>query len=212
MPMPAILRASADFVLGNAIQRCLADEKLDINRIRRLLETASRDAASLTSCSLEPALRQRLEIVLHAWAKSPFDLSKLGELEAVVSLAHVPPFRLDLWQAQNVYYELLQMISREQQVQFNEQWLERFRKLGEQLGIALGEAPLGRGSISPEVEPAHPNSELVQEGDAAAAAAAVRFRVLESVGEGTGRFGRYVRSFEPYPTFLLPGLELEFPT
>ena len=173
MPMPAILRASADFVLGNAIQRCLADEKLDLDRIRRLLETASRDAASLTSCSLEPALRQRLEIVLYGWAKSPFDLSKLGELEAVVSLAHVPPFRLELWQAQNVYYELLQMISSEQQVQFNERWPHRFRKLGEQLGVAVGEAQLGRGSISPEVKPVHPNSELVQEGGAAAAAAAV---------------------------------------
>jgi hypothetical protein len=37
IPMPAILRVSADFVLGNAIQRCLADEKLDISGFARPL-------------------------------------------------------------------------------------------------------------------------------------------------------------------------------
>ena len=83
LPMPAILRVSADFVVGNAIQRCLADEKLDIDRIRKLLDTAKSDVTSFAGCSLELALRQRLEIVLDRWAKDPFDLKKLEELEAV---------------------------------------------------------------------------------------------------------------------------------
>jgi hypothetical protein len=106
-------------------------------------------------------------------AKNPFDLRKLGELEAVASLAQVPPFHLDLWQAQNVYYELLQMISREQHVQFSGKWLDRFQQLGEQLGVAVGESLLARGFISLEVEPAYPTSELVQEAGAAAVADAV---------------------------------------
>jgi len=171
--MPAILRVSADFALGNAIQRCLADEKLDIDRIRKLLDTARQDGTSLAGCSLEPALRQRLEIVLDRWEKNPFDLSKLGELEAVASLAQVPPFHLDLWQAQNVYYELLQAISRERHVQFSGKWLDRFQKLGELLGVAVGESLFAQGSISLEVEPAYPTSEVVQEAGAAAAADAV---------------------------------------
>jgi hypothetical protein len=173
IPMPTILRVSADFVLGNAILRCLADEKLDIDRIRRLLDTAKQDATSLAGCSLEPALRHRLEIVLDRWAKNPFDLSKLGELEAVARLVQVPPFHLDLWQAQNVYYELLLVISRERHVQFSGKWLDRFQKLGELLGVAVGEFLLARGSISLEVEPAYPTSKLVQEAGAAAAADAV---------------------------------------
>jgi alpha-amylase/alpha-mannosidase (GH57 family) len=169
IPMAAILRVSADFVLGNAIQRCLADEKLDMDRIRRLLDTARQDAPNLSCCSLEPALRQRFETVLDRWAKAPFDTSKLGELEALVSLAQAPPIHLDLWQAQNVYYELSQAILREQHVQVSRRWLDLFQKLGELLGVATGEAVLARLTASPAVEPAHPASAFAQKALAAAA-------------------------------------------
>jgi hypothetical protein len=172
IPMATILRVSADFVLGNAIQRCLADEKLDMDRIRTLLDTARQDAPNLSCCSLEPALRQRFETVLDRWAKTPFDMSKLGELEALVSLAQVPPIHLDLWQAQNVYYELPQAIFREQHVQVNQRWLDLFQKLGELLGVATGEALLARWSASPAIEPAHPASAFAQVAFAAAASQA----------------------------------------
>jgi len=173
MPMPAILRVSAEFVLGNAIRRRLADEKLDIDHIRRLLDTARQNATSLADCGLEPALRRRLEMVLVRWAKDPFDLAELGELEAVASLARVPPFHLDLWQAQNVYYELLQVILREQHVQFSGEWLDRFQRLGRQLGVAVGESLLARGSTSLEVVPARPTSGLAKEAGAPAVAGVV---------------------------------------
>lgn len=88
----------------------------------------------------------------------------------MASLAQIPPFHLDLWQTQNVYYELLQVISREQHVQFSGKWLDRFQKLGELLGVAVAESLLARGSISLEVEPADPTSELMQEAGAATAA------------------------------------------
>lgn len=173
MPMPAILRASAEFVLGNAIQRCLADEKLDIDHIRELLEAATQNATSLVGCGLESALCQRLEIVLDRWVRNPFDLNKLGEVEAIASLAQVPPFHLDLWQAQNVYYELLQGISREQHIQFSGKWLDLFQQVGELLGVAVGESLLARRFVSAEVEPAHPTSGPLQKAGAAAVPGAV---------------------------------------
>ena len=179
IPMPAILRVSADFALGNAIQRCLAEEKLDIDRIRRLLDTARQEAARLGDCCLELSLRQRLERALDCWARDPFDLRKLGELEALVWLAQVPPFRLDLWQAQNVYYERLQVISGEQDVQFSEKWLDRFQRLGKLLGVTIGEILLGRSSKPVAVERIYPDSELMRKVVAAAASETV---VLNSDG------------------------------
>jgi alpha-amylase/alpha-mannosidase (GH57 family) len=182
LPMPAILRVSADFVVGNAIQRCLAAEKLDIDRIRKLLDTAKPDVTSFAGCSLELALRQRLEIVLDRWAKDPFDLKKLEDLEAVAALAQVPPFHVDLWQAQNVYFERLHVISREQQVQFGEKWLRHFRHLAERLGVAAKEALPPRASVSLEVEPAYPTSEFEKEGCAAADVARINARILPMPG------------------------------
>ena len=168
IPMPAILRVSVDFVLGNAIQRCLADEKLDIDQIRTLLDTARQNASSLADCSLEPALRQRLEMVLDAWAKDPFDLRKLEELEALVLLAGAPPFRLDLWQAQNVYYERLQVISREQPIRFSGKWLDCFQRVGELLGVAVDRSLLARSAMTVAIQPAYSDSALVQNVVAAA--------------------------------------------
>jgi alpha-amylase/alpha-mannosidase (GH57 family) len=173
MPMPAILRVSAEFVLGNAIRRCLADEKLDMDRIRRLLDTARQNATSLASAGLESALRRRLEIVLDRWAKDPFDPDKLGELGAVVSLADVPPFHLDLWRAQNVYYELLRAISREQHIHFTREWLDRLQQLGEQLGVAMGESLRARGPKSLEAQSASPPAGLTREAGAPVVTGAV---------------------------------------
>ena len=173
LPMPTILRVSAEFVLGNALQRCLAEEKLDVARVRKLLEVAKQDAISIAGSSLEPALRQRLEIVLGRWAKNPFDIKKLEELEALVSLLKVPPLHLDLWQAQNIYYERLQVVSREKYLQLSEKWIERFQKLGGLLGVAVDESLFARGSTPIEVELAHSISESVNKIGAPAADAVV---------------------------------------
>jgi len=169
IPMPAILRVSVEFALGNAIQSCLAEEKLDTDRIQKLLDTARQEACTFGDFSFELPLRQRLEKVLDCWAKDPFDLRKLGELEALVLLTQVPPFRLGLWQAQNVYCERLQVISREQDVRFSEKWLDAFQKLGTLLGVTVDKALLARSSKPVAVEPIYPDSELVRKAIAAAA-------------------------------------------
>jgi hypothetical protein len=99
-------------------------------------------------------------------------MGKLGELGALVSLAQVPRIHLDLWQAQNVYYELSQVILREQLMQVSRRWVDLFQKLGELLGVAIGEPLLTRLSASPALEPAHPVSAFAQEALAAAASQA----------------------------------------
>jgi hypothetical protein len=103
----------------------------------------------------------------------------LGELEAVTSLAQVPPFHLDLWQAQNVYYGLFQAILRTQHMQFTGEWLDRFQQLGEQLGVAVGESVRLRGSKSLEITSSHPTSGRVREAGAPVVAGVV---VMNSPG------------------------------
>ncbi|MGB9285295.1 MAG: DUF3536 domain-containing protein, partial [Candidatus Sulfotelmatobacter sp.] len=173
LPMPAILRVSADFVLGNAIRRCLAVEKLDVDYIRKLLDKAKPDVNNFAENSLGAALRQRLEVVLDRWTRDPFDLNKIEVLEAVASLAQLPAFQVDLWQAQNLYYERLQIMSREQLLQIGEKWLRHFQKLGELLGVAVGEFASARGSVSLAVEPVCPTSDFVKEGGMAPEAAMI---------------------------------------
>jgi alpha-amylase/alpha-mannosidase (GH57 family) len=67
VPLPNILRVSAEFVLGNAIGRCLAQEKLNFDSVSILLEMARRHSLTLATATVEPALRQRLDKVLDNW-------------------------------------------------------------------------------------------------------------------------------------------------
>jgi hypothetical protein len=136
VPLPNILRVSAEFVLGNAIGRCLTQERLDFDYIRLLLDMARSGGLTLATSAVEPALRKRLEKFLSDWKRQPGDLEKLDALEALVTLAQVPPFKVDFWNAQNEYCELLQAVCDGKHLNDDEKWVERFRSLGEQLGIS----------------------------------------------------------------------------
>jgi alpha-amylase/alpha-mannosidase (GH57 family) len=136
VPLPNILRVSAEFVLGNAIGRCLTQERLDFDYIRLLLDMARSGGLTLATSAVEPALRKRLEKLLGDWKQQPGDLKKLNALEALVTLAQVPPIKVDFWNAQNEYCELLQAVCDGKRLNDNQKWIERFRMLGEQLGIS----------------------------------------------------------------------------
>ena len=148
LPLPEILQALGQFVLGTAIRRCLAEERPDFEQIRKLLDAAKRDSISLTDASLNPALAQRLEALLRRWQRKPADLATLQSLEAAVLLARVPPFHVDLWETQNRYCELSRAMQSSGRCPADRAWLSHFRKLGDVLGIAPWQvvpAQLGSG-------------------------------------------------------------------
>jgi alpha-amylase/alpha-mannosidase (GH57 family) len=162
IPLPTILRVSAEFVLGNAIQRCLADEKPDFNQLRRLLDTVRRDGIALAP-SIKPALSQRFNAQVDRWAQKPEDLDILKGLDGLVALTNVgAPFHLDLWQPQNMYYGLLRSISG-QTSSVNGTWLEHFRNLGDRLGMAPCQFRSVPDPTSDAADLVFSNSELVEQ-------------------------------------------------
>ena len=153
VPIPAILRVSAEFVLGNDLRRCLADEKLDVEHFRELLDSAQKAGISLTASHVEPAIHQRLNFFLDRWAKKPADLETIRALTDLVCLARVPPFHVDLWKSQNMYYELLRGISETKHVAWSEPLLVHLRDLGDRLGITLGLPQITTPEFLPEQLP-----------------------------------------------------------
>ncbi|PYX88142.1 MAG: hypothetical protein DMG67_17835 [Acidobacteria bacterium] len=91
----------------------------------------------------------------------PDDLLVLQKAVAAVELASLLPFHVDLWNAQNIYYELMQkhplpLAQRdEQSVQPDEKrdaeealrWHELFRKLGDLLKVRLQEPSIQTGEV-----------------------------------------------------------------
>ncbi len=165
MPLPTILRVSAEFVLGNAIQRTLLGEELDIEYVHLLLGHANRAGITLSGAAVEPALRRRLADLLERWSNQPQDLDTLQKLDSLVGLARMAPFKADLWKAQTVYFDFLKSISSTSGVVVDDCWLEHFRSLGERLGIAVDE-------LLRDV-PVLENQVVISEGPELASAAAV---------------------------------------
>ena len=136
MPLPPILRVSSEFVLNNAICRCLSDEKIDFDRLRLLLNTIGQTGIALDD-SVKLALHQRLDHTMNRWSGEPFQLQTLCELELLIPLLLAAPFAAGLWDAQNTYYEVMKAITRTKLGGPSDTWLQLFRGLGEGLGIAV---------------------------------------------------------------------------
>jgi len=137
MPLPPILRVSSEFVLNNAICRCLRSEEIDFERLRLLMKTATQTGIALDD-SVKSALRERLDRTMDHWSKDPFALQKLSEVERLIPLFRAAPLKPGgLWQAQNTYYELMKEITHLKPEPPSDTWLQLFRSLGDSLGIPV---------------------------------------------------------------------------
>ena len=132
-PLPKVLRLTAEFVLNRALRREFESETIDLDRIRMLLNTARRENTQLDAAGLAYVLRQRVNAMVDMLAADPGDTALLTMIDAVVALARSLPFEVDLWKAQNVYYQLRESEYLRRQDQ--PEWIQPFLSLGERLGM-----------------------------------------------------------------------------
>jgi alpha-amylase/alpha-mannosidase (GH57 family) len=137
MSLPTILRVSAEFVLGNALERALLSEDLDIEYIRLLLDRSRSAGVAISASALNSAFRKRLASLLEDWSAQPRELAILQKMDALVGLARTGPFNPDLWKAQTTYFDFLKSIASGNDLIVNDSWLQHFRSLGKRLGIAV---------------------------------------------------------------------------
>ncbi len=141
-PVPRVLSLTAEFVLNGALRRALEESELDFDRIHALLESAEREGVNLDSTGLEFLLRRRLGHVMDSLAEDPASLERLQRAHAAVALAHAMPFQVNIWHAQNVYYDLLQHYLAQQQERGERAWVDTFVSLGDLLGVEVPSAVL----------------------------------------------------------------------
>jgi hypothetical protein len=141
MSLPPILRVSSEFVLSNDIRRSLSSEKIDCERLQRLIESAMQKGIVLDG-SVNVALRERLDRTMSRWSIDPFNLQTLSELQVLIPLLRPVSVEADLWQAQNTYYELMRELKHPTPGGISNTSAQFFRGLGDSLGIAVPETSL----------------------------------------------------------------------
>jgi hypothetical protein len=144
MPLPRVLRLTAEFVINGALRRELSEAEMDQGRISGLLETARRDGITLESQGLSYLLRKRMNSDMQALVDTPRDLERLRRIEAAVRFARTLPFEVDLWKVQNLYWGLLQTVYpalRDSTAPEAREWTQRFAILGEALRVRMEHVP-----------------------------------------------------------------------
>ncbi|MBM3879251.1 MAG: DUF3536 domain-containing protein [Verrucomicrobia bacterium] len=140
-PAPKALELAKEFVLNSELRRQFESDKLDLERVRALLEESERDKTPLDAETLGYALKGHLDRLGGRYEQAPQDLALLGQLEAAAGLVRLMPFEVNLWKPQNLYYTMLSTVRPEVQQRAEQgdetarEWLAQYAKLGDNLGF-----------------------------------------------------------------------------
>jgi alpha-amylase/alpha-mannosidase (GH57 family) len=143
MPPPKAFLAAADIALNGQLRNAMETAPLDVEHIRRLLEQAVAADVELDAEMLGFSLRHTVSALAADWYTEPEDGMRMRALQQAVELARSLPFWVDLWRAQNVFYEILQntfrkVIEAQKTPPGETDWTRAFLALGESLKVRTG--------------------------------------------------------------------------
>jgi alpha-amylase/alpha-mannosidase (GH57 family) len=141
VPLPKAIAAAAEFALNGNLRREFANEEMNLEHVRKLLEESRSIGISLDFTTLEYTLRQTIERLSEKFAMEPGEMACLDRLEGIIEMARSLPFETVLWSAQNAWVEvrrntLREQLQREQDGgQDARSWVQHFLSLGEKLKV-----------------------------------------------------------------------------
>jgi hypothetical protein len=105
--MPKAFRTTAEYAINSHLRRELANQPLDLSRIRRFLDEARMAKIDLEATTLEFVYRKTLERLALRVKDDPLNAETLQALEQAAALLPALPFGVTLWEVQNVCWDLL---------------------------------------------------------------------------------------------------------
>jgi len=107
LPKPPALTLAAGFAINAGLRRALETDPIDIAQMRSFLTLAKADEVPLDTPTLSYIADQRMKRAMVELQMSDGSLELLDRaLTLALNLAELP-FELNLWQAQNIWYEIL---------------------------------------------------------------------------------------------------------
>ena len=146
MAAPPALALAAGYALNANLRRALEAEEFDGPQVLGLLELAMADQVALDTAQLSYVAGLRMKKAMTqlegAAAAEISPEPAIGSALSIAECLREMPFEVNLWQAQNIWNDLLQ---RGELDTWKEEWREGFRRLGRALHIALEEMVVEEG-------------------------------------------------------------------
>lgn len=138
LPKPAALTLAAGFAVNAGLRRALEADPIDAALLKSYLQLANADQVKLETTDLSYLADQRMKRAMVELQLSAGSLEILDRAVALARALQDMPFELNLWQAQNIWYEILRSSSYALTTLADDElprWNEDFAELGRCLSI-----------------------------------------------------------------------------
>ncbi|MGO9339388.1 MAG: DUF3536 domain-containing protein [Terracidiphilus sp.] len=138
LPKPPALLLAAGFAINAGLRRALETDPIDVAQMRSFLQLAKADKVPLETATLSYIADQRMK---RAMVELQMSVGSIEMLDRALTLAlnlSELPFDLNLWQAQNIWYEIMRTSSfalTPLNAEDRKRWDEHFGGLGTCLKI-----------------------------------------------------------------------------
>jgi alpha-amylase/alpha-mannosidase (GH57 family) len=107
LPKPPALTLAAGFAVNAGLRRAMEGDPIDLANLRSFLALAKADQVSLETATLSYIADQRMKRAMIELQMSSGSMEMLDRALALARILVELPFELNLWQAQNMWYEIL---------------------------------------------------------------------------------------------------------
>ena len=148
MNPPPALALAASFAINASLRRAIESDPFDADLVADLLLRGANDHVTLDAPILSFAAGQRMKramVKLEGAAAESHPQAALSALHEALAVAHIlrfMPFEVVIWQAQNIWNDLLR---RTDATYWSEDWKTDFKKLGVAMNIAVDELVIEEG-------------------------------------------------------------------
>jgi len=111
LPKPPALTLAAGFAINAGLRRVLEIDPVDVAQLRSYLALAKADQVPLETATLSYIADQRMKRAMVELQMSSGMLEMLDRAMVLARTLTELPFELNLWQAQNIWYEILRTAS-----------------------------------------------------------------------------------------------------
>jgi alpha-amylase/alpha-mannosidase (GH57 family) len=146
---PPALAVTAGFAINASLRHALEAEVYDASEMTRLLRRAEIDHVTLDVAQLSFTADRRmkramvkLESALESQSPAQQNIGMLNDTLAIAESLRTLPMEINLWQAQNIWNDLLR---RSDSTYWSREWRDGFHRIGVALNISVNELVVEKG-------------------------------------------------------------------